>query len=490
MKRKSISLNSFILSVKSILTTLFPLITYPYALRVLGVENMGRYNFTNSIIGYFSLLGSLGIVSYACRDGAIIRNDRKVISKFASEVFSCNMILTVISYVMLVACILIVPKIRNDCVLAFVLSLSMFLAVFGVEWIYRVYEDYIYITIRQIVMQAAAMILLFTLVHTREDLITYSAISIIASAGGNIFNFVHSKKYCDIAFTFKCNFRKHLPKTLVFFANALMITIYANTDQTMLGFMCGDYQVGLYGTSVKMYHVLCAVLTSASIVGVTTLTNQIGNREVEAYSQSASHIFSIIATITIPFVVGGSIFAKEIILLFGGIEYVEAVNSLVILIVGLLGYVMAVFWGQCVLVASGREKYLLYVTTASAFLNLIGNFILIPLFQQDAAAFTTLLSEAFTAVLTWFIGRKVVKINSGIKVIVQSFIGGIFVLVFSLFFKHIMSSGMAALFVSICVCGFGYFAIEYLIGNQLIKGTVKKGFAVIRENLMIGEDKK
>ncbi len=483
MKQKSISFNSFIFSIKSILTVLFPLITYPYALRVLGVNNMGRYNFINSIIGYFLLLGSLGIVSYARRDGAIIRNDKKELSRFASEVFSCNMILTVISYIILISCIFSFEKIRNEYILALVLSLAMFLTVFGVEWIYSVYEDYIYITIRQIAMQMVSMVMLFLLVHDSDDLILYSIISITACAGGNIFNFVHSRKYCNIVFTFKCNFRKHLPKTLVFFANAMMITIYTNTDQTMLGFMCGDYNVGLYGTAVKIYHVLCSVLTSASIVGVTTLTNFIGNNKVEAYNRLASHIFSIIVTLTFPFVTGGTIFAHEIISLFGGIEYIEAVNSLIILIIGLLGYVMAVFWGQCVLVASGREKCLFYITTVSAVINLIGNFILIPYFRQDAAAFTTLLSEAITALLTWRMGRKLVKINSGAQVVVQSFIGGIFVIVVSLAFKHWINKGTIALFSSIIVAGVGYFCIEFLIGNPFVKGMALKAIMIFRGKL-------
>lgn len=483
MKRKSISLNSFIFSVKSILTVLFPLITYPYALRILGVENMGRYNFINSIIGYFLLLGSLGIASYARRDGAIIRNDRKKLSRFASEVFSCNIILTVISYIILVSCIFLIRKLQNEYILALVLSLSMFLTVFGVEWIYNIYEDYIYITARQIAMQIISMALLFLLVHDSDDLIMYSIISIIASAGGNIFNFVHSRKYCNIAFTFKCNFKKHLPKALVFFANAMMITIYANTDQTMLGFMCGDYNVGLYGTAVKVYHVLCSILTSASIVGVTTLTNFIGNNEMESYNRSASHIFSIIVTLAFPFVAGGAIFAHEIILLFGGVEYVEAVHSLIILILGLFGYVMAVFWGQCVLVASGREKTLLYITAASAVINLIGNFILIPNFKQDAAAFTTLLSEAITALLAWSVGRKLVKIDSGIKVIAQSFIGGIFVAAVSFAFKQWVHEGLIALFSSMFLAGAGYFCIEYLIGNQFVKGTALKAIMVFKGKL-------
>lgn len=482
MKRKSISLNSLIFSIKSVLTVIFPLITYPYALRVLGVNNMGRYNFINSIIGYFLLFGSLGIVSYARRDGAIIRNDRKELSRFASEVFSCNMILTAISYVILVICVLSVDRIRKENILVLVLSLSMLLTVFGVEWIYNIYEDYIYITVMQIAMQIVSMVLLFLLVHDSSDLIIYSIISIIASTGGSIVSFVHSRKYCSIVFTFRCNFRKHLAKVLVFFANAMMITIYTNTDQTMLGFMCGDYNVGLYGTAVKIYHVLCSILTSAAIVGTTTLTNFIGNNEIEAYNRSASYIFSIIVTITFPIVMGGIVFAREVIALFGGIEYIEAANSLIILIIGLLGYVMAVFWGQCVLVASGREKYLLYITAVSAIINLIGNFIFIPFFKQDAAAFTTLLSEAVTALLTWCIGRKLVKIDSGIKVIIQSFMGGIFVIVVSLIFKDWIHEGFTALLFSMFVAGAGYICIEFFIENQFIKGTALKAIIILKKD--------
>ena len=48
----------------SILTTanyIFPLLTYPYVSRVLGVANIGICNFVDSIINYFILFSMMGI---------------------------------------------------------------------------------------------------------------------------------------------------------------------------------------------------------------------------------------------------------------------------------------------------------------------------------------------------------------------------------------------------------------------------------------------
>ena len=48
---------------------------------------MGKYNFANSIVSYFLMIAALGINTYAVREGARIRDDRKKFSNFASQIF-------------------------------------------------------------------------------------------------------------------------------------------------------------------------------------------------------------------------------------------------------------------------------------------------------------------------------------------------------------------------------------------------------------------
>ena len=49
MKNKSFKLNIVLNRIKGLMGILFPLISFPYVSRVLGVENLGRFNFASSI---------------------------------------------------------------------------------------------------------------------------------------------------------------------------------------------------------------------------------------------------------------------------------------------------------------------------------------------------------------------------------------------------------------------------------------------------------
>ena len=90
MRKKSLALNAFLNSFRSVLNILFPLITFPYVSRKLNVTGIGIYNFSNSIVSYFLLIAALGIGTYAVREGAKYRDNKKKIQQFSSEVFTIN----------------------------------------------------------------------------------------------------------------------------------------------------------------------------------------------------------------------------------------------------------------------------------------------------------------------------------------------------------------------------------------------------------------
>lgn len=86
-QQKSLGINAILNGLQSILNLLFPLITFPYVSRVLSVNGMGIYNFSNTYIGYFLLLAGLGINTYAVREGTKYRDNKQRISEFASQIF-------------------------------------------------------------------------------------------------------------------------------------------------------------------------------------------------------------------------------------------------------------------------------------------------------------------------------------------------------------------------------------------------------------------
>ncbi|NRO45759.1 hypothetical protein IMAU30034_01958 [Lactobacillus helveticus] len=79
MKNKSLGINAFLNGLMSVLNLLFPLITFPYISRVLSVQGIGIYNFSNTYVSYFILIAGLGIATYAVCEGTKYRNQKEKI---------------------------------------------------------------------------------------------------------------------------------------------------------------------------------------------------------------------------------------------------------------------------------------------------------------------------------------------------------------------------------------------------------------------------
>ena len=125
-KIRSVKTNMLLNSIRGALGVFFPIITFPYVSRVLGVEVLGKYNFSQSVVSYFILIAGLGVTNYATRTGAQYRKDSEKYDIFASQVFSINVISTLISYLILIISILAIPKLQEYAILICILSTQIF----------------------------------------------------------------------------------------------------------------------------------------------------------------------------------------------------------------------------------------------------------------------------------------------------------------------------------------------------------------------------
>ena len=170
MKNNSIIKNTFVYTIRILSSMLFPIITFPYISRVLSPDGVGKYNFSTSVISYFSLLAGLGISTYAIREGAKVRDNRQKLEKIAQELFTINIISAITSYVLFLVVSNIIPKFREDRSLLLILSLTLPLSMFGTEWFFSLYEDYFYITIRSVSFQFVSLILMLLFVKNQGDI--------------------------------------------------------------------------------------------------------------------------------------------------------------------------------------------------------------------------------------------------------------------------------------------------------------------------------
>ena len=480
--KKSLSLNAIVNAFKTFLLVVFPLITFPYAAKVLGVEGMGQYNFIYSIVSYFMLLAALGIYNYAIREGAAVRENKEAFSVFASEILEFNIISTVISYLFLFFLCIFWEKLHSYHYLTFVISINIVLTTLGCEWVYAIYEEYLYIAVRSIIFQVLSMIFLFLFVETSNDLILYAVTSLISLSGYNILNIVGLYKRFHFSLQPLTALKKHFLPIMFLFANSIAITIYLNSDITILGIMVGDYSVGLYSVATKVYGIVKAIVASVIIVSIPQMSYLWSNEKHKSFEQLGNNVLNAFMIITLPAIAGINIMSDDIILIIADESYLEASSSLKILSFALLVSVFNWFFQSLILIPSKNEKKVLCATSIAAIVNIVLNLIFIPYFKQDAAAFTTLIAEFVSMIISAFFALKLIKIRVNGRDFFAILFGTFYIVFYSILISLLVPILHYRTIITILGAILGYLIILLLFKHSIITHYLNKIKSQIRHS--------
>ena len=468
-RTKNIGINAILNVLNQGLRIVFPLITYPYAVRVLGADGIGKVNFSNSIVSYFSLFAMLGVSTYAVREGAKRREDIESLQKFSNEVFTINVITTVISYICLLIALLCVPKFFDYRLLILLQSLSIGFTTLGIDWINIIHEDFFIITLRSILTNFLTLVLLFIFVRTPDDYYYYALLTVISNGVICISNWFYCRRYVRFRLTRKFKLRSHIQPLLVLFANTVAISIYVNLDITMLGWFKGDYEVGIYSVAVKVYGIIKSLLAAIYVVAIPRLSSYIGVNNKEEYKTTNTKLWCYLAVILIPSSVGLICLSSDIMRFFGGMDFAK--NGLVLQILS-TALVFAIFGGlvtSCLNVTLGREKENLLATIIAACLNCGLNIFMIPRLAQNGAAITTLIAEAFVFIfcivrvpnISEFLDKNVI-----IKEVINSILGSIIIVIISCFLGGVIRNYIVRIILIIVSSVLGYLLFMLLIKDN------------------------
>ena len=400
---KSVAKNALYSGIRTVALMLFPLVTYPYATRVLMAENLGKIDFSMSVVSYFLLIAALGINTYATRQGAGIREDQRKLDEFASQIFTINMVSTAISYALLAALVIAWPHLHGYLALIAIQSLTILGTTMGVEWVYSLEEDYGYITARTILVQLVSTVLLFALVHEPSDYVVYMGITVFSGVGGNVFNWFRARRYARIRLTWNFDYKRHLAPMLILFGNAIAVTIYVNIDVSLLNVMRGDYEVGIYGLSVKIYRMVKQLLNAVVAVALPRLSLYVAQQDHDAYRTLLARMAHGLMVIVIPVLTMLFLMSYDVVRIVGGETFFDAVPSLRMLCLAGVFAVSGNFFVNAILLPFGKELLVLRATVLGAVVNLVLNFVFIPYLGATGAAITTVLAEVSVATLsTWY----------------------------------------------------------------------------------------
>lgn len=396
---------------------IFPLITFPYASRILLADGIGQIQFFQGIINYVGLCTALGIPLYAIREIARVRKDKVLCSKTTVEILLLHSLLTLVGYIIVFILIFTVTKIQADIPLFLLLSAHLFFSAIGALWFYQGIEDFKYITIRAVIVRLFSLICLFVFIKNKSDLFYYAAISITAEVGSNLFNFIRLRKFINLRELHLRELRpeKHLKPALKIFAMNLVISIYVNLDSVMLGFMKNEVAVGYYTASTRLTKSILGVVSSLGTVLLPRLTNLISNNRMDEFRQLANKAISFTLAISLPLTIGLIFMAEPLVHLFCGNRFEPAILTTQIMAPIILFISLSGIMCWQILFPLDKEKLVVYATLMGAIVNFILNLLLIPNYSQYGAGVATCVAEWLVVIITIVFARRYVSVKLASK---------------------------------------------------------------------------
>lgn len=259
--KKSLIENFLSLSLLQGLNMILPLITFPYLVRVLGIDNFGLVNFSLSIIGYFNILVSFGFELSATKDISLNRENKQKLSEIFSSVTIIKIGMFIFSIAILSILILFIDSMNEN--------LRLYYATFGIvlgnvlfpSWFFQGVEKMKYITIITVITRSLFTIFIFILVQSEDDFIFVPLLnSISAIIGGIIAIYIIFKTYTIRFYIPKKNIiLKQLKDSFYYFISRIANNGSRYFATTIIGAYFGNTIVGYYALVEKLFYAFTSI---------------------------------------------------------------------------------------------------------------------------------------------------------------------------------------------------------------------------------------
>lgn len=405
-----IKTNTFWSSLFAIAGYLFPLITYPYVSRVLGVSNIGICGFVDSIINYFALFSSMGIAILAVREVAANRNDQKKLNNTFSSLFLLHISVTFVVLLVLLPCIFFVPQFYEHSDLMMVGVVKLVTSVFIIEWFYKGIEEFRYITIRSVVIRLIYVVLTFIFVRDQGDTFNYYLLTALASVLSALVNFVYVRKYVQFSFE-HLTVGVYLMPFLILGMQRLLTSMYTTFNVSFLGFVANQEEVGYYVAATKLYSIIIALFSAFTSVMLPRMSSFLADGRDEEFRSFYKKSVDVLFLFAFPTICFCSVFADQIIWVIVGPGYEASVPimQIVMPLVFIIGYEQILI--VQVLMPMKKDKSVMMNALTGAVVGLLFNCVLVPRWLGVGSAWVWICSEVAVLVVaqvhvTQYLGIK------------------------------------------------------------------------------------
>ena len=247
--------NTIMLYILQFSTYLLSFIVVPYETRVLGPEFYGKLGVAMSIMVYFQLIIDFGFILSATEDVSRNRDDKDYLRRIFSAVTLSKLVLTAISFVILLVLCQLISRWHDDLVFYVLFFAATAVNSLIPDYLYRGLEEMTAITVRTVLIKLFFTLMIFLVLKKPEQIWIIPTLNIIGNSAALIGVWLHLKRKYGITF---CSVTGKdvaavTKRSSRFFYSRIATTAYTAANTVIIDLLnAGGNTVGFYTSADKL----------------------------------------------------------------------------------------------------------------------------------------------------------------------------------------------------------------------------------------------
>lgn len=427
---------------------IIPFISTPYISRVLGVDNIGIYSYTYSIVSYFMLIAMLGINNHGARTIAKTQNDKELRSTTFFSIYSIQITLSVFMILLYLAFVFIC---RSEYKLYLTIQgIFLLSSLFDINWFFFGLEKFKVTISRNIIIKTLSLIMIFVLVRNSGDLWKYCLIMSLSTLISQMYLWLFLRKEIKKVRISFSDIKENIKPCVVLFIPVIAYSIYRIMDKTILGLLATTSELGFYESAEKILNIPISIYTALGTVMLPYMSKSDFD-----FEKKINYSFQLCFFTVIPVLIGIFVVSRDFTIVFFGKDFLKTAYIIRLLIPSILFSSIANVIRTNYLIPKKLDKIYIYSTLFGALINLVFNLILIPPFGAFGACIGTIAAEFVVLFYQELKVYKEISITGIIKTlivfIIKSCIMGIMIYIIGLLFENLILKLMVQIISGIII---------------------------------------
>ncbi|MDP5291628.1 flippase [Oceanimonas sp. CHS3-5] len=375
--------------------------------RYLGPEDFGIFSYALSISALFSAVGHMGLSGLIVRE-IIKKPDERGVT--LGTTLGLKFIGMVLSYTLLLVYAIIYEEVSSSefTVLVIAGAILLFRPFDIIDFWFQAFLKAKYVTYALLWALAVSSVLKLFFVFSSLSVVYFVSANLIqAIAMAIAFLFIYMTK-SELEIT-KWSFSWSKAKELfsqgwVIYLGSIFAVIYLKVDQVMLRWLEGSEAVGIYAAAAQLSEAWYFVPT-AIVSSFFPKLIKLREENSEQFNKRLQQLFDLLFILALGVAVIMSLLSEWVVGFLFGVYYVDSASVLVIHIWAAIFIFMRAAFSKWILIENVLV-FSLITQGAGALVNVVLNYLLIPSFGVQGAAYATLISYSFSSFFSLFIYTK------------------------------------------------------------------------------------